>query len=86
MFPAAGTPGAALSAGFPDYARWPSGTSCISQTIQTLACKTAAPLAYRNFGNLKGGGDLLIGLSRSPAKTMRLRNANACGVDAERAK
>jgi hypothetical protein len=45
--------------------RWPSGTSCILQAIQTVARKTAAPLAYRDFGNLKGGGDLLIGLSRS---------------------
>ena len=45
--------------------RWPSGTSRILQAIQALARKTAAPLAYRDFGNLKGGGDLLIGLSRS---------------------
>jgi len=45
--------------------RWPSGTSRILQAIQALARKTAAPLAYRDFGNLQGGGDLLIGLSRS---------------------
>ena len=60
--------------------RWPSGTSCILQTIQTLACKTAAPFAYRDFGNLQGGGDLLIGLSRSrgqdnaTAQRQRLRS------------
>ena len=45
--------------------RGPSRTSCILQAIQTLAGETTAPLTYRNFGNLKGAGDLLIGLSRS---------------------
>src|SRR5713226_4510883 len=45
--------------------RWPSGTNCNLQTNQSVARKTAAPLAYRDFGNLQGGGDLLIGLPRS---------------------
>jgi hypothetical protein len=66
--------------------RRPSRTSCILQAIQALAGETTAPLTYRNFGNLKGGGDLLIGCPAAAAKTIRLRNANAWGVDADTAK
>ena len=62
--------------------RWPSRTSCILQPVQTLAGETTALLTYRNFGNLKGGGDLLIVLSRSRgqnnATTQRQRLGSRC--------
>jgi hypothetical protein len=66
--------------------RRPSRTSCILQAIQNLAGETTAPLTYHNFGNLKGEAICWLACPAAAAKTMRLRNANAWGVDADPAK